>query len=775
MIANHDILCILGTAWDDHWGTAQQIMSRLAEYNRVLVLELPISPLSPLTPLHKGTWVRQLRRWRQTDRPGEIPNLTIVSPPPVFPFRYHKLTNYLTQKILLHSLDSANKRHGYKDPLIITFQADSGAMIQSINARPKIYFCLDDWSASGRWCQPAGKVREREMELVHGCDLILATSRRLESRLGKSGKPTFLIPNAADYDLFSQSQRVEPSKEVSGLQRPVIGFVGMITPHSFDVELMVWLAERHPGWSFVIVGKKLAADPDLRRLQQLPNVFFFGFQPMEMLPKYLAGMDVCLIPLRQTEWIKSAFSLKLFEYLAAGKPVVATWTEELLPYRDLIHMSRSHVDFEQGIVKSLEKNTAELIRRRTALARRNTWDERVEQCSTIIQRFLDGTPESGDRAENGRRPSMTTQMPVDQVEPTVSNVQNRELSNPIKYGNSVAPGRGANRMQLHSPNTFQHDHGFTMALVSVVVCTFNRAEMLQSALVSLCGQEIRGIKFEIVVVDDGSTDSTASVVSRQQDASAVAVRYVRQEHSGVAVARNRGVTEAKGDWIAFFDDDQVAEKNWLARLTEKALQKRADCVGGPCLLRLPVGCDSKLDPTIRRLLGEEPLMMKERSSVDAGVNPLRSQPIPGTGNVLVKRALFDEIGLFSAHRSCGEDREFFKKAMKAGARLAVAPAAIVYHIVPLRRLTENYLLQTATDGGKSQAEIDDYREALWRAALRLGHLFIVTVPRLAYALLLRNRASALGRKCSIRFSMEYIAVALRRGKRQDISIPKVCG
>jgi glycosyltransferase involved in cell wall biosynthesis len=389
LIAGHDILFVLPTAWDHHWGPHQQIASRLAEANRVLVLELPVSPLSPFAGSHGGTCLRQVRRYLAGGRQSDNPNLKIASPPPVFPFRYHKTTNYLSQKILLRYLKSEAERLGFDNPLLITFQTDSGRLVRALKARAKIYYCADDWSALGRWWQPADKVKQREAELVKACDLVFATSRRLASMMGKLGTPSYFNPNAADFELFSQAQFAEPPEEISSLRHPVIGFAGMMSTHSFDEDLMLWLAERHPEWTFVIVGKKLARDPDLSRLEQLHNVRFAGFQPLEMLPKYLAGMDVCLIPRRQTEWVKSAFSLKLFEYLGAGKPVVATRTEEFLPYEEMVYLPNNHTEFERCIVEALREDSPELVRRRMELARENTWDGHVERFSKTVQAFLD--------------------------------------------------------------------------------------------------------------------------------------------------------------------------------------------------------------------------------------------------------------------------------------------------------------------------------------------------------------------------------------------------
>jgi glycosyltransferase involved in cell wall biosynthesis len=333
--------------------------------------------------------VRQIRRYFAGVRGSEYPNITIASPPPVFPFRYHKITNYLTQGILLRYLEAESARLAFRNPIIITFQTDSGILIRKMNGRVKIYYCTDDWSALGHWWQPAAHVRQRETELVKACDLVFATSMRLASKIRQFKSATYFNPNAADFELFRQAQLADPSKEMSNTKHPVIGFVGIISTHSFDADLMFWLAQRHLEWTFVIVGKKQDKDPDLRRLKQLPNVRFVGFQPLNMLPRYLAGMDVCLIPRKQTEWVKSAFSLKLFEYLGAGKPVVATWTDEFLAYQDLVYLARNYMEFEQSIVRALQESTPELVRRRMDLARENTWDERVTQFSKVVQTFLE--------------------------------------------------------------------------------------------------------------------------------------------------------------------------------------------------------------------------------------------------------------------------------------------------------------------------------------------------------------------------------------------------
>lgn len=390
-LEGREIICVSCIDWDAHWSLPQQVMSRLAKANRVLFMEVPVSPLSAFTGLRKGTFLRQLARWVHGSRRGGRENIVVVSPPPVLPWRYHQVTNRFSQWILRRFLEKQCNALGFRNPVIVTFQADSALLVKTLTGGPRIYFCADDWSASGRWWQPPDKVRSRERELVDVCDVVVATSRRLRQRLEPLGKPTFLVPNAVDYDLFSSAQHAPALPEITCLRHPRIGFIGMMTRNSFDSNLMDWLADRRSDWSFVIVGKQEGPSVDLAKLQRLSNVTFLGYRPLADLPKCLAGMDVCLIPWAPTEWVKSAFSLKLFEYLAAGKPVVARWTEEYLPYKDLVYLAKDNAEFEQCIERALREAPEDRTVARMRCAQANTWEDRVRDFSKIIRGALPGT------------------------------------------------------------------------------------------------------------------------------------------------------------------------------------------------------------------------------------------------------------------------------------------------------------------------------------------------------------------------------------------------
>lgn len=271
--------------------------------------------------------------------------------------------------------------------------------------------------------------------------------------------------------------------------------------------------------------------------------------------------------------------------------------------------------------------------------------------------------------------------------------------------------------------------------------------MLGRALESLVRQETHDeFRFEIVVIDDGSTDGTRDVVDNIVKQSAVPVRYVREQGRGVAGARNAGVTAASGEWIAFFDDDQLADPDWLMQLYAVALEKRASCVGGSRFLCLPEGCRFPLSPICRALLGEEKF----------GDRPKKAgrKTEPSTGNLLVRRDVCLSVGMFDeATIRGGEDIEFTARLRKAGIELWYAPRAVVHHLIPEYRLTKDYFFRLSLRIGDNFA-YRDYREwGLARTAMlcvaRMAQTFVVHLPLMLLAYTLGDGAEVLGRKCML--------------------------
>jgi len=259
--------------------------------------------------------------------------------------------------------------------------------------------------------------------------------------------------------------------------------------------------------------------------------------------------------------------------------------------------------------------------------------------------------------------------------------------------------------------------------VSIIIPTYNRCEFLLKALESLIRQDANGqLLFEILVVDDASTDDTKTLVQDLMRKYDNLIRLIEGEGNGVACARNKGIEEAKGECIAFMDDDQLAGPAWLNSLIGTASSKRARCVVGKRLLLLPDLISIPLNSRLRCYFGEEIWGEKARS--------LFSEEIPNTGNALLEKDLFNEVGFFDPSNSYGgDDTEFFFRLKKAGIHIWYTPEAVMYHVIPEDRLNEQYLRTKAYRDGISIAMLY-YKHRLFGKLLKdLFKWCVLTIVR----------------------------------------------
>jgi GT2 family glycosyltransferase len=297
--------------------------------------------------------------------------------------------------------------------------------------------------------------------------------------------------------------------------------------------------------------------------------------------------------------------------------------------------------------------------------------------------------------------------------------------------------------------------------ITIVICTRNRRESLCRLLESLAGQDMpQEVRVDVLVVDNGSSDGTAEMVREYAGESTLTVRYVREDRIGVAAARNRGVHEAVGEWIAFIDDDETACPGWLGALLEAATKSGADIAGGRLSLAVPPEADARITGTARKHLDE--------TAPPGRIRRLFTYTGPGSGNVLIRKAVFGRIGLFDETLLVrGEDQDLFRRAEKAGIPMVRTEQALVYHHLPPERLTFDALLAVARTNGRSLAYFDRrYRGVFVTVGivlLRTFHAVVWTAPRYLAARISGKRAKYEGLSCSLATARAYIRGVFKIG------------
>lgn len=252
--------------------------------------------------------------------------------------------------------------------------------------------------------------------------------------------------------------------------------------------------------------------------------------------------------------------------------------------------------------------------------------------------------------------------------------------------------------------------------ITVVVCTFNRSDLLKIALESIAASEMpAGLRWEILVADNNSSDGTRAVVEDFSCRHPGRFRYVFEPQPGKSNALNAAIAVARGDVLAFADDDVTVHPQWLCSLTKPLMSGPWVGSGGRVLPQWTSAVPRWLDQESWMVVG--PLVQFDRG-LEAG--PLHETPV-GT-NMAFRRSLFERYGGFRVDLGpCpgseirNEDSEFTRRLLRGSEPLYYVPAAVVYHPTPQDRLTTNYFL--AWWFGKGRSEIRESGispEVRWR-------------------------------------------------------------
>jgi glycosyltransferase involved in cell wall biosynthesis len=260
-----------------------------------------------------------------------------------------------------------------------------------------VYDCVDDY--------PEQTTSARKRAMVASCDqlaairsrLVFATSTQMYERHRRLNPGTHLVPNAGDYEHFSAAvDRAFAAPEIADLPRPVLGFAGNFLASKVDFGLLEHVARALPQATVLLVGPATPeTGPVLERLDQLPNVRWLGPKAYTQLPRYVAAFDVGLIPYVSNAYTRSCFPLKLYEYLAAGKPVVATGLPELAGMEPDVVLVDGAAGFVDEVARVSACNGEADKMRRMELASRNSWEAKTDRLLELVSCELNSPGRTG--------------------------------------------------------------------------------------------------------------------------------------------------------------------------------------------------------------------------------------------------------------------------------------------------------------------------------------------------------------------------------------------
>lgn len=292
-------------------------------------------------------------------------------------------------------------------------------------------------------------------------------------------------------------------------------------------------------------------------------------------------------------------------------------------------------------------------------------------------------------------------------------------------------------------------------MVTVILCTYNRAASLGTALESVVASALLSrTDWELLAVDNNSRDRTREVINDFCRRYPGRVRYVFEAQQGLSHARNAAILEARGEILAFVDDDVTVEPNWLDNLTAGLCDGPWAGSGGRILP--PKGFSPPPWLALRGPWGQGGVLCALFDMGDSA-EQLRKEPPYGT-NMAFRKEMFEKYGAFRTDLGrCGtslignEDTEFGRRLMAGSEPLRYEPSAVVYHSVPAERLNKRYFRAWWFAFGRAQMREEGPRTKVWgipRFYFSLPNIALrFLLPEVVRSLLARNPHERFRRQC----------------------------
>jgi glycosyltransferase involved in cell wall biosynthesis len=375
------ILALAPQVWHEQWVNRQQLFSRIGRWHDVLY-----------STGGWFVWDRISAQWRQSPWRGRIVATDNVwlDESPRWMMRWPRFPSL--DGAVMRAQASRWRRWLDEHGRPLTMQVchpHFAAYVDLVGPEYLVYHVYDQYDLMPGWTE---QMERDERMLLRRADLVFCASPMMAEALKKKvPRQIEVLPNGADVEAFIAAARAQKAPaDLAAIPRPRIGWTGSLHPQ-IDFGLVAELARRRPEWNFVFVGgkvdyKEARAEQEYLTCRERANVHFLGYKRHPDVPGYVAGMDVNMMCYRLSDltWIKSNSPLKLYEYLAAGRPVVAVDLPSVQELTEVVRVADGPDAWEVAIDEALTRGGRGDSQRRRQIAADNSWDRRAETLNSWL-------------------------------------------------------------------------------------------------------------------------------------------------------------------------------------------------------------------------------------------------------------------------------------------------------------------------------------------------------------------------------------------------------
>ncbi len=412
MIRDRDIIVIGIQAWDIEIGSnGKNIAAEFAKHNRVLYVNPPVDRISMFRERKTPKMMR-----RSEIRKGHKKNLIKLGHNlwNLYPIEVTESINFIGLPVLFDLLNWVNTvrftndiqyaidRLEFRDYIVFN---DSSMFLgqhirKQLSPAAYVYYMRDYLTKNPYWKKHGQRLEPR---LIADADCVVNNST-LYAEYGAQYNPhSYMVGQGCDTEAFdNESRTIEVAEDLREIPGPIIGYVGFLSSRRLNPNILAHIARSRPDWNVVLVGPEDEVFQE-SELHQLSNVIFLGSKPGEQLPRYIEGFDVAINPQRINDATMGNYPRKIDEYLAMGKPVVASATKAMEYFEDYTYLGETPQDYVDLIAKALKEDNTTRQKARRKFGRSHSWENNVKAIYDCILRVKGEAFENAEVAETTPR------------------------------------------------------------------------------------------------------------------------------------------------------------------------------------------------------------------------------------------------------------------------------------------------------------------------------------------------------------------------------------
>jgi glycosyltransferase involved in cell wall biosynthesis len=394
MIQNKDIIVVGIQPWDIEIGSnCKNIAIEFARNNRVLYVNSPLDRISRFKERNKEKIKKRIRI-----KNGDEPDLVQLDDQfwTLYPKRMIESINWIKSSSIFSFMNKRNaeifskdildaaQRLGFKDFILF----NDSSMFLGLHLKELlqpvlyVYYMRDYLTKNPYWKKHGVSI---EPQLIRKADVVVNNSTLYAEYGMQFNRHSYMVGQGCDTSLFNDLEsEIQVAEDLKDIPKPLIGYVGFLSSRRLDIQLLEYMATERPAWSIVLVGPE---DVQFKtsNLHNMKNVYFLGSRDSSELPSFIKGFDVAMNPQLINDATIGNYPRKIDEYLAMGKPTLASATKAMGYFKDYTYLGMSKEDYIVLAERALHEDSPELQMARRSFGTSHSWENNVNEIYKYIE------------------------------------------------------------------------------------------------------------------------------------------------------------------------------------------------------------------------------------------------------------------------------------------------------------------------------------------------------------------------------------------------------